>query len=73
MASNGGLTGCWRRTDAAFHRPFMDSENTRPPARTPDKPGRRIPDKHVVSRIHQAQRPRRALSRNAGAVSPVNY
>jgi hypothetical protein len=39
----------------------------------PNKPSRRNPEKHVVSRIHQAQRPRRALSRNAGAVSPVNY
>jgi hypothetical protein len=40
----------------------------------PDKPSRRNPDKHVVSRIHPAPKdPAGHLPRSAVGVSPVNY
>jgi hypothetical protein len=44
MPSNIGSTGCWRKIDAAFHRPLMyQKQNTRSPSRTaqqtkPSKP-----------------------------------
>jgi hypothetical protein len=57
MPSNGGPAGCWRKIDEAFHRPIMDLENTRSPARTArqTKPSKSI----QARRLAYTSRPQR--------------
>jgi hypothetical protein len=59
MPSNGGPAGCWRKIDEAFHRPIMDLENTRSPARTArqTKPSKSI----QARRLAYTSRPQKTL------------